>query len=149
MRQYFTEGDLISSEVQQVKSDGAIHLHTRSLKYGKLNNGVFLSVPASLIKRCKNHFHILPCGVHIILGNNGYIWLQSKRKVPEKKKSSKEEVKSKVKNITTPEEREKICRVRNSIVVLSKMSIAIYAETVMDVYKQSRELGLSARDILD
>ena len=63
MRTYFTEGDLISvcmymyvlpecllvwltfcitvhflqAEVQQVFSDGSLSLHTRSLKYGKVN----------------------------------------------------------------------------------------------------------------
>merc|ERR1719187_1388755 len=36
MREYLAEGDLISAEVQQVHSDGALALHTRSLKYGKL-----------------------------------------------------------------------------------------------------------------
>ena len=29
----------------------------------------------SLIKRRKTHFHNLPCGASIILGNNGYIWI--------------------------------------------------------------------------
>lgn len=29
----------------------------------------------SLIKRRKNHFHNLPCGISIIIGNNGYIWI--------------------------------------------------------------------------
>ncbi|XP_072739380.1 exosome complex component RRP4 isoform X2 [Ciconia boyciana] len=35
MRDYLQEGDLISAEVQSVFSDGAVSLHTRSLKYGK------------------------------------------------------------------------------------------------------------------
>ena len=29
----------------------------------------------SLIKRQKSHFHNLPCGASVILGNNGYVWL--------------------------------------------------------------------------
>lgn len=36
MRQYLQEGDLISAEVREVFSDGALSLHTRSLKYGKV-----------------------------------------------------------------------------------------------------------------
>ena len=37
MRQLYREGDLLSAEVQQVShSDGVLHLHARSLKYGKL-----------------------------------------------------------------------------------------------------------------
>ncbi|KAL5012542.1 hypothetical protein ScPMuIL_011093 [Solemya velum] len=75
MRHYLKEGDLISAEVQSVFSDGALSLHTRSLKYGKLGQGTLLQVSPSLVKRRKTHFHHLPCGASMILGNNGYIWL--------------------------------------------------------------------------
>lgn len=44
IRTFFSEGDLVVAEVQSVHSDGAASLHTRSLKYGKLRNGVFLAV---------------------------------------------------------------------------------------------------------
>lgn len=44
IRTYFGEGDLVVAEVQAVHSDGSASLHTRSLKYGKLRNGVFLAV---------------------------------------------------------------------------------------------------------
>ncbi|KAK7795389.1 hypothetical protein U0070_024007 [Myodes glareolus] len=37
MRGFLQEGELISVEVQVVFSDGAVSLHTRSLKYGKLD----------------------------------------------------------------------------------------------------------------
>lgn len=36
MRQYLKEGDLISAEVQNIFGDGALSLHTRSMKYGKV-----------------------------------------------------------------------------------------------------------------
>ena len=36
MRTLYTEGDLISAEVQSFFADGAVALHTRSLKYGKV-----------------------------------------------------------------------------------------------------------------
>eukprot|EP00051_Salpingoeca_urceolata_P023778 m.409013 g.409013 ORF g.409013 m.409013 type:complete len:387 (-) comp20152_c0_seq3:232-1392(-) len=76
MREFFQEGDLLSGEVQMVhQEDGSLSLHTRSLKYGKLGPGTFLVVPAGLVKRSKNHFHTLPCGVGVVLGNNGYIWI--------------------------------------------------------------------------
>ncbi|MEQ2226859.1 Exosome complex component RRP4, partial [Ilyodon furcidens] len=75
MREYLHEGDLISAEVQSVFSDGALSLHTRSLKYGKLGQGVLVQLSPSLIKRQKTHFHNLPCGASIILGNNGFVWL--------------------------------------------------------------------------
>ncbi|PKY07726.1 hypothetical protein P168DRAFT_294008 [Aspergillus campestris IBT 28561] len=44
IRTFFSEGDLVVAEVQNVHQDGAASLHTRSLKYGKLRNGVFLAV---------------------------------------------------------------------------------------------------------
>merc|ERR1712223_2037273 len=73
MRKYLQEGDLISAEVQNLFSDGAVALHTRSLKYGKLSQGTLVTVSPSLIKRRKTHFHQLPCGASVILGNNGYV----------------------------------------------------------------------------
>ena len=36
MRGFFEEGDLLVAEVQAFFSDGAISLHTRSLRYGKV-----------------------------------------------------------------------------------------------------------------
>jgi exosome complex component RRP4 len=41
----------------------------------QLGQGVLLDVLPSLVKRRKTHFHNLPCGASIILGNNGYIWI--------------------------------------------------------------------------
>ena len=75
MRKYLQEGDLISAEVQNLYSDGAAVLHTRSLKYGKLSQGTLVTVSPSLIKRRKTHFHKLPCGASVILGNNGNVWI--------------------------------------------------------------------------
>jgi len=75
MRRYLSEGDLISAEVQSIYNDGSLSLHTRSLKYGKLGQGVLLKVSPSLVKRRKTHFHTLPFGASIILGNNGFIWI--------------------------------------------------------------------------
>ncbi|MEN2497675.1 MAG: Exosome complex component RRP4 [Marteilia pararefringens] len=77
MRNYLSEGDLISAEIQSIQANGRIFLHTRNLKYGKLGEGILISVMPSLIKRTKSHFCILPCGVAIIFGMNGYIWIES------------------------------------------------------------------------
>lgn len=44
MRNFFVEGDLVVAEVQSVHQDGSATLHTRSLEYGKLRNGVFMVV---------------------------------------------------------------------------------------------------------
>lgn len=34
-----------------------------------------VQVSPSLVKRQKTHFHDLPCGASVILGNNGFIWI--------------------------------------------------------------------------
>ena len=82
MRSYFQEGDLLVAEVQEVNSGGA-SLHTRSLKYGKLRNGVFLAVAGGVVRSKRQVFTLstASCGqpgagdIDIILGVNGYIWL--------------------------------------------------------------------------
>jgi len=75
MRTFFTEGDLLVAEVQQLFGDGAASLHTRSLKYGKLRNGLFVSIPPPLVVRSKAHMYSLGGGVHCILGTNGFVWV--------------------------------------------------------------------------
>ncbi|ODV78134.1 uncharacterized protein CANTADRAFT_7587 [Suhomyces tanzawaensis NRRL Y-17324] len=75
MRNFLKEGDLLNAEVQTIFNNGIASLHTRSLKYGKLRNGIFLRVPSNLIVKSKNHSYDLPGNVSVILGINGYIWL--------------------------------------------------------------------------
>ena len=41
----------------------------------QLSQGTLVQVSPSLVKRRKTHFHNLPCGASIILGNNGYVWI--------------------------------------------------------------------------
>ena len=53
-------------------------LHTRGFKFCKLRNGSFICVPPVLVQRCKSQFHSLPCGVDLVLGLNGYIWIHKK-----------------------------------------------------------------------
>jgi exosome complex component RRP4 len=99
MRSLYKEGDLVSCEVQNVQRDGTLILHTRSLRYGKLENGVLTTVPPGLVGRRKNHFATIESkvfqkegdnnsmdvdedegDVDVYLGLNGGIWIQ--RKVP-------------------------------------------------------------------
>ena len=51
MREHLKEGDLIMAEVQKVREDGYLNLHTRSLKYGKLGPGVLIIVRVSHVKK--------------------------------------------------------------------------------------------------
>jgi exosome complex component RRP4 len=75
MRQFLKEGDLLNAEVQGLFSDGGCSLHTRSLRYGKLRNGILLQVPSALVIRLRTQVYRLPGEVDMILGINGYIWL--------------------------------------------------------------------------
>ena len=77
MRQLLTEEDLVSAEVHAIFADGSLSLHARSLKYGKLENGLFVAVAPGLVRRLKQHFVTLPppCGVDLVLGLNGYVWI--------------------------------------------------------------------------
>ena len=105
IRTFFSEGDLLVAEVQTVHSDGSASLHTRSLKYGKLRNGVFLAVTGtggngssrgvkgssssstttnaaatSGVVRTRRQVWTVETAngggpVDVILGVNGYIWI--------------------------------------------------------------------------
>jgi exosome complex RNA-binding protein Rrp4 len=81
MRQYIKEGDLVSCEVHKVHggnhSTNNIMLHTRSIRYGKLENGSFITVPPKLILRRKTHYTtIIGNQFQILIGCNGMIWIQ-------------------------------------------------------------------------
>eukprot|EP00455_Lapot_gusevi_P022270 TRINITY_DN2318_c0_g1_i3.p1 TRINITY_DN2318_c0_g1~~TRINITY_DN2318_c0_g1_i3.p1 ORF type:complete len:202 (+),score=44.83 TRINITY_DN2318_c0_g1_i3:80-607(+) len=155
MRTFFTENDLISAEIQALHSDGSVAIHTRSQKYGKLQGGLFVSVPQALVKRCKQHFVDLPCGVSLILGNNGYIFLSrtlTEEEKADKAKNDQEEDRSKVeqKRVSVDvEARENIARVRNSIIALSKVGVPISPTTILDVFEESVRLGFQAPEILN
>ncbi|KAI9753493.1 MAG: hypothetical protein M4579_005125 [Chaenotheca gracillima] len=84
IRTFFSEGDLLVAEVQSIFSDGSPSLHTRSLKYGKLRNGVFLAVSGTGggagVVRSRRQVWTINTGnsggeVDVILGVNGYIWI--------------------------------------------------------------------------
>ena len=84
IRTFFSEGDLLVAEVQSIYQDGAASLHTRSLKYGKLRNGVFLAVSGTGggggVVRARRQVWTVHTGngggeVDVVLGVNGFIWI--------------------------------------------------------------------------
>ena len=85
IRSFFSEGDLLVSEVQSIHQDGSASLHTRSLKYGKLRNGVFLAVSGTgggggRVVRARRQVWTVSTGngggeVDVVLGVNGYVWI--------------------------------------------------------------------------
>jgi exosome complex component RRP4 len=93
IRSFFAEGDLLVAEVQQLYAgDGSAVLHTRSLKYGKLRNGVFMAVSGTGggggIVRSRRQVWTLDGAnnagqIDVILGVNGYVWISKHVEVPE------------------------------------------------------------------
>ncbi|XP_067938008.1 exosome complex component RRP4-like [Watersipora subatra] len=137
MREYLSEGDLISAEVQSIFSDGQLSLHTRSLKYGKLGQGILVKVSPSLIKRCKNHFHNLPCGATVILGNNGYIWI-----CPLQTSESAEGGFIQQLDPVSEQNREVIVRMKNSILCLAHYKMMLYDTSIYYAYEASSQYQL-------
>jgi exosome complex component RRP4 len=48
-----------------------------------LRNGQLAAIHPILVRRLKSHFITLPCGVDLILGLNGYIWISKHLKEAE------------------------------------------------------------------
>ncbi|CAP61697.1 uncharacterized protein PODANS_4_2660 [Podospora anserina S mat+] len=84
IRTFFAEGDLVVAEVQQLFQDGGAILHTRSLKYGKLRNGLFVALSGqgggSGVVRSRRQVWTMEGQngggkMDVILGVNGYVWI--------------------------------------------------------------------------
>lgn len=178
MRTLFVEGDLVCAEIQNINSDGIAALHTRSLKYGKLENGQLTVVPAILVKRLPKHYVSLPFGVDIIFGKNGLIWVT--RTLPQSWKAAIENEQSsgavadvtagvgrslddsmpqsadvlqrlKARHAATPLLREEclnIARVCNCIQALSFHAITISPDNIIHAHQRSLELKFQPKDLL-
>ena len=149
MRSYFAEDDLVVAEVQKVYEDGALHLHTKSKKYGKLTDGQVLMVPPTLVKRQKHHFHILQCGgcsVRVILATNGMIWISPNRQDVGTGSGNRDG--SAPATEASPDEREAICRVHNAIKALVAVFVLITPATIESTVDASFSLGLDAASML-
>jgi len=134
MRKFLQEGDLISAEVQNVMSDGTLSLHTRSMKYGKLGQGILVKVFPSLIKRRKTHFHNLPCGASIILGNNGYIWISP---MANSEAENAGGFNQNLKEVVPRGDREVIARLRNCILALAACKMLLFDTSIWYSYQES------------
>ncbi|KAL3075779.1 hypothetical protein niasHS_012609 [Heterodera schachtii] len=133
MREYLREGDLVSAEVQQLFQDGSISLHTRSLKYGKLGQGVLVKVLPHLVRHRKSHFHNLPCGASVILGRNGYIWVS--RHLSDDEASTGGYLADT--QLVPRETREAIARTACCIKLLARNSVSLFDTTIICAYNAS------------
>ena len=169
IRNYFSEGDLLIAEVQSVHADGAASLHTRSLKYGKLRNGVFLSVAGmgggrgGGVVRSRRQVWTVSTGngggeVDVVLGVNGYVWIaKHSREVAEGEggKASitrlEEQVSSSVYSSQNEEvggrTRREIARLGGVIMALVEGGCRVDEEMVMRGYEASLEVEMDQMDV--
>ncbi|XP_063229426.1 exosome complex component RRP4 isoform X2 [Bacillus rossius redtenbacheri] len=136
MRNYLQEGDLISAEVQKIFDDGSLSLYTRSLKYGKLSQGVLVKVFPSLVKRRKNHFYNFPCGISIILGNNGFIWIYPTSSEGDDAGGGYTQNLDEVVPLV---ERASIARLRNCILALAHYKLMLHDSSIQYAYEESQK----------
>uniref|UniRef100_A0A1I7RR74 Ribosomal RNA-processing protein 4 n=1 Tax=Bursaphelenchus xylophilus TaxID=6326 RepID=A0A1I7RR74_BURXY len=135
MTDYLTVGDLVSAEVQRTYSQGFVGLHTRSMKYGKLGQGVLVHVPYYLIKRRKSHFFNLPMGASLVLGCNGTVWISTVRSMEE----TEQEGGGYIHHTEScgPETRQVIARLANCVKILAKAIIPLSDTTILLAYEAS------------
>ena len=142
-----------------VRAGSSVALHTRSLKYGKLQNGQLVTVPPALVKRLKQHFVALSCGVEIIIGTNGLLWItraggsgahttEHTGAAPEADALQRQRQRH-AQTPIEPDVRERIARVHNSVVALVSLFAAVHPASIMAIYDQSVQMGLDAKALLD
>lgn len=152
MRELYQENDLISAEVQQInQGDGAVALHTRSAKYGKLQGGQLVTVAPYLIKRLKQHFVALaaPLDVGIILGCNGYVWIGSKDLVDAGGRDEEEGAEAPGPSGQVDLQlRERMCRVANAVRALAALGLPVHPPAIVDVCNLSGQLRVEIKDMM-
>ncbi|KZZ88908.1 hypothetical protein AAP_04700 [Ascosphaera apis ARSEF 7405] len=175
IRNYFNEGDLVVAEVQSVHQDGAATLHTRSLKYGKLRNGVFLAVSGmgggagagsrgtGVVRSRRQVWTIHGANgadeIDVILGVNGYIWISKHVGQSMDEATTATDV-----SITKMEEmvstsiyssqndeigfatRKEIARICGCIRLLVENGVKVDEDTVTRAYETSNEIELETGD---
>ncbi|KAF5362122.1 hypothetical protein D9756_002647 [Leucocoprinus leucothites] len=151
MRNFFEEGDLLVAEVQGFFSDGAMSLHTRSLRYGKLRNGQLVTAPPILVRRLKTHFIVLPCGVDLILGLNGYIWVSKHVKASEQEGEEgfdAEGVYSNVNDDIDETTRTAISRVSNIVRILASHFVPLTDTLLTEAYDWTVDQESGVKNLL-
>ncbi|KRX10357.1 Nucleic acid-binding, OB-fold [Pseudocohnilembus persalinus] len=143
MRQILSENDLACAEVHSFNQDKSINLHTRSLKYGRLENGMLVQVHNKLIKRQKHHFIQLDCGVNMIFSHNGMIWLSN----VERHQIIKEEIQMQKKPYSK-QERETMAYIANILKLFHDQQVQITAELLNKIYSYFKSKDISAGQLL-
>ena len=165
IRAYFSEGELVVAEVQQLFPDGSASLHTRSLKYGKLRNGYFMGVSGmggggAGVVRAKRHIFTLQTArrggeVDVVLGVNGYVWIAKHAAEEEGGKKAAQEVGlnrleetastgmySSQNDEIAVETRREVARIAGCIRALVEGGVKVEEETVRRAYEAALDLDV-------
>jgi len=170
IRAFFAEGDLLVAEVQQLFSDGAAVLHTRSLKYGKLRNGLFVAVSGmgggGGVVRSRRQVWTMDAAnnggpIDVTLGVNGYIWISKHVETPAEAEAAAraaqgptgitnmEEVVSTTmyssqNDRIEPDTMREIARIRGVITALVENGLRVDEDMVTRGYSEAVELALAS-----
>lgn len=145
MREYLKEGDLLNAEIQSLFFDGGAALHTRSLRYGKLRNGVLVQVPSSLVLRQSSQSHVMDGNVEIIIGVNGAIWIRKATAAQntgsnftrlEQESDAQQIYKDTNDDVPLPT-RQTISRYANCVQILMEKELHIFGSRIKELYEAS------------
>lgn len=175
IRSFFAEGDLLVAEVQQIYPDGGAVLHTRSLKYGKLRNGVFLAVSGTGggggVVRSRRQVWTMEVGtlggggegagkIDVVLGVNGYVWISKHVEdqslasaagdasvgVTNMEESVSQAVYSSQNDLIEIDIMREITRVRGVITALVEHGLRVDEDMVMKGYSEAVEMARASED---
>ncbi|KUI56665.1 Exosome complex component rrp4 [Cytospora mali] len=168
IRSFFAEGDLLVAEVQQLYAEGGAVLHTRSLRYGKLRNGVFLAVSGAGggggVVRSRRQVWTMEVGtlgggngskIDVVLGVNGYVWISKHVEdqslaagqgaggvgVTNMEESVSQTVYSSQNDYIEVEVMREIMRVRGVITALVENGLRVDEDMVMKGYQEAVEMA--------
>lgn len=159
IRTFFTEGDLLVAEVQAIHGDGAASLHTRSLKFGKLRNGYFMSVTGvgggsgsrkGGVARSRRQTFTLDAGkggeIDIALGVNGYIWISKHIEPPKEvaitklEETTSQTIYSSQNDEISADTRREIARIAGCVRVLVEAGERVDETLIANAYKAASKL---------
>lgn len=144
MRSFFNVGEIICAEVQNIHADGAVSIHTRNYKYGKLCTGTLVWTQPALIKRAKSAFWLAPWGVELILAINGAVWIGKPRRTAAFQAADGSDaflddadlqaIYANVVEDVTPELRRRIALTANCVAALDRENCVVSVESVSAFY---------------
>jgi exosome complex component RRP4 len=159
IRTFFSEGDLLVAEVQALHQDNTASLHTRSLKYGKLRNGMFTSLSGAgggvlgrkggVVRSRRQVFTLNTAAgeIDVVLGVNGYIWvskhlesMQKETQITKLEESVSETLYSSQNEELEPGLLKEITRVSTLIRGLVACGTKVDEDTIVRVYEGAIEL---------